>query len=65
LRAGQPRIVVGLGEHSAGQTLDRIDLSLAERLGTQPVHFPGDHGGYGAHPDTFAETLHRAFSIRG
>jgi pimeloyl-ACP methyl ester carboxylesterase len=62
LRAGRPRVVVGIGEESAGQTTYRTGVALAGKLGIEPVRFPGDHGGYGLHADTFAETLHRAFS---
>lgn len=62
LRAGKPRVVVGLGEQSAGQPIYGMGLVLAKKLGTEPVMFPGDHMGFGSHADTFAETLHRAFS---
>lgn len=61
LRAGQPRVVVGIGEQSAGQTIHDMGMALAEKLGTEPVLFPGDHMGFGPHADTFAKTLHRAF----
>ncbi len=61
LRAGKPRVVVAIGEQSAGQPIYAMGIALAERLGTEPVFFPGDHMGFGAHADTFAETLHRAF----
>ena len=62
LRAGRPHIVVGIGEESAGQITYFTSVALAEKLGTEPIVFPGDHVGYGPHSDTFAETLHRAFS---
>jgi pimeloyl-ACP methyl ester carboxylesterase len=58
LRTGPARIVVGVGETSAGQLAHRTAAALAERLGTAPVTFPGDHGGYGAQPAAFAEKLH-------
>jgi pimeloyl-ACP methyl ester carboxylesterase len=60
LRSGQ--VVVGIGEGSAGQITDRTSVALAEKLGIEPVPFPGDHGGYGPHADTFAQTLRRVFS---
>ena len=60
LRAGQPRVVVAIGEESAGQTAYRTGLALAAHLGIEPVLFPDDHGGYGPHAATFAETLHQA-----
>jgi hypothetical protein len=38
----------------------RAAVALAERLGTDAVTFPGDHGGFGSHPAEFAKTLHKA-----
>jgi pimeloyl-ACP methyl ester carboxylesterase len=61
LRASPARVVVGIGESSAGQLAHRTAAALAEKLGTKPVTFPGDHLGFGSHPDTFAATLHRVF----
>ena len=58
LRAGPARIVIGVGERSAGQLAGRTALALAERLGAKPVVFPGDHNGYGIDPIAFAEILH-------
>lgn len=57
LKTGTPRIVIGVGESSKGQLPHRAAVALAERLGTPPVVFPGDHGGYGSHPASFAERL--------
>ncbi len=62
LREGKTPVVVGIGEQSIGQITYRTGVALAAKLGTEPVHFPGDHGGYGAYADTFAETLHQVFS---
>ncbi|HEX6677986.1 MAG TPA: alpha/beta hydrolase [Actinomycetes bacterium] len=62
LRDGRARIVVGIGETSAGQLAHRTAVALAERLGTPPVTFPGDHGGFGSHPGEFAETLHEVLT---
>lgn len=62
LRAGRPRVVVAIGEESAGQPIYGVGMALVEKLGTEPVMFPGDHVGYGPHAETFAETLHQAFS---
>jgi pimeloyl-ACP methyl ester carboxylesterase len=59
LRAGPARIVVGIGENSSGQLAHRAAVALAERLGTPPVTFPGDHGGFGSRPGPFADTLHK------
>jgi len=62
LRDGSARIVVGIGETSAGQLAHRAAVALAERLGTPPVTFPGDHGGFGSRPGQFAETLHKVLT---
>ncbi|QCI65964.1 alpha/beta fold hydrolase [Phreatobacter stygius] len=59
LRAGRPRVVVGVGAETSGQIAHSTGLALAEKLGSAPVAFPGDHGGYGLHAQAFAETLHR------
>jgi len=53
---------VGIGETSAGQLAHRAAVALAERLGTPPVTFPGDHGGFGSRPGQFAETLHKVLT---
>ncbi len=64
LRAASTRIVLGAGAESEGQMAHRGARSAAERLGTDPVIFPGDHGGflggeYGQRgdPDAFAAKL--------
>src|SRR5439155_6832675 len=65
LRAAAVRVVVGVGETSEGQLAHRTAVALAEKLGTEPVTFPGDHGGYGSHPAAFAEILHWIFIGEG
>jgi pimeloyl-ACP methyl ester carboxylesterase len=60
LKAGTTRIVVGVGETTTGQIANRSAVALAERLGTDPIVFPGDHGGYGSHAAAFAERLDQA-----
>ncbi|GAA1554608.1 alpha/beta hydrolase [Kribbella sancticallisti] len=40
------RIVVGVGEESANQLAARGGKAVAERLGTTPVVFPSNHGGF-------------------
>ena len=60
LRAGTPPVVVAFGEESAGRTMHQIAVALADQLGTRLVQFPGDHGGYGLHAESFAGCLHRA-----
>ena len=64
LRAGKPRIVVGIGEQSVGQPIYEMGMALAGRLGVEPVSFPGDHMGFDLHAEAFAETLHRSFGGR-
>lgn len=57
LRSSATRIVVGVGEASAtDQLAARSTRALAERLGVEPVPFPGSHGGFGRH-DAFATLL--------
>ncbi len=65
LRAAPTRVVIAVGSESAGQLAFRGGVAAAERLGTQAVRFPGDHGGflggeYGQRgdPDAFAAKLH-------
>jgi pimeloyl-ACP methyl ester carboxylesterase len=64
LRAASTRIVIAAGEDSHGEMAERGALAVAERLGTEAVRFPGDHGGffggeYGqvGKPDEFAARL--------
>ena len=57
LRTGGTRVVVGIGEESAGQVCDRTSRALARALGIEPVTFPGDHIGFAEDPDTFAPAL--------
>jgi pimeloyl-ACP methyl ester carboxylesterase len=58
LRAGKPLVVVGIGEGSAGQPIEGMGMALAEKLGTEPVTFPGDHMGFETRAQPFATTLH-------
>jgi pimeloyl-ACP methyl ester carboxylesterase len=57
LRTGKPRVVVAVGAASHGQLAYRTSVALAERLGTQPVELPSDHGGFIGQPAAFAESL--------
>ena len=64
LRRTSPRIVIAAGEGSEGVMASRGAYAVAELLGTQPVIFPGDHGGffggecgYTGEPDAFAAKL--------
>lgn len=57
LRDGPTRIVVGIGDSSAGQLCDRTSTALATALGIQPTMFPGGHVGFVEDPDRFATRL--------
>jgi pimeloyl-ACP methyl ester carboxylesterase len=57
LAASPSRIVVGVGEQSAGQMCTRTSAALAGALGSEPVVFPGDHTGFVGDPDGFAVRL--------
>ena len=64
LRAAPTRIVVAAGVESEGQLAHRGAIAAADRLGQQPVLFPGDHGGFlggeygqAGDPDAFAAEL--------
>jgi uncharacterized protein YndB with AHSA1/START domain/pimeloyl-ACP methyl ester carboxylesterase len=64
LGSASTRIVLAAGEQSEGQMANRGAFAVAERLGTKPVIFPSDHGGflggeYGqtGDPDAFAAKL--------
>lgn len=64
LRAASTRIVIAAGVESEGQLACRGALAVAEKLGTEPVRFPSDHGGFlggeygqAGDPDAFAAKL--------
>jgi pimeloyl-ACP methyl ester carboxylesterase len=64
LRTASTRIVMAAGAGSEGEMANRGAHAVAERLGTEPVIFPSDHGGflggeYGqqGEPDAFAAKL--------
>jgi pimeloyl-ACP methyl ester carboxylesterase len=60
LKAGSTRVVIVGGEESRAKPHPayQATLAVAERLGTQVVHFPGLHGGFQTHAEAFAEQLH-------
>ena len=69
LRAASTRIVLAAGEESDGQLANRGAHAVAELLGTTPVIFPSDHGGflggeYGqtGQPEPFAVRLREVLS---
>jgi len=60
LRSGKPRIVVAIGEGSAGQPIHDMGMALTRKLGVDPTSFPGDHMGFESDPKAFADALRRA-----
>ena len=62
LRAGEPGVVLALGEGSAGQPIAEMTLALAKSLGVEPVAMPGDHFGFEADPEGFAAALRAALA---
>ena len=65
LRSGRPRIVVAVGETSGEEIAKRAAVVLAERLGSSPVRYPGDHAGFMADPGTFADAIRRSLTVDG
>jgi pimeloyl-ACP methyl ester carboxylesterase len=57
LRSTTTRIVVGIGEESGGQLIERTSKALAAALGIEPTMFPGGHIGFAQNPDGFAPRL--------
>jgi pimeloyl-ACP methyl ester carboxylesterase len=64
LRSASTRLVMAAGVESKGQMAYRGASAAAERLGTEPVSFPSDHGGFlggeygqAGDPDAFAAKL--------
>ena len=71
LGSASTRIVLAAGEESEGQMTSRGAFAVAERLGTKPVMFPSNHGGflggeYGqtGQPDAFAAKLREVLAAR-
>lgn len=62
LRTISSRIFVGIGTESGGLLTYETSTALAERLGRPTVEFPGDHGGFLAHPKEFGETLYNVLT---
>jgi pimeloyl-ACP methyl ester carboxylesterase len=64
LAAAPTRIVIAVGEESAGTFTGRASVATAELLGQQPTVFPSHHGGflggdsgYAGQPEAFASKL--------
>jgi hypothetical protein len=64
LRAGRPRVVVGIGVASEGQLCDRTSRALASALGVEPTMFPGGHTGFAEDPAGFEPVLRTVFAAR-
>jgi pimeloyl-ACP methyl ester carboxylesterase len=71
LWSASTQIVMAAGEESEGQMTSRGAFAVAERLGTKPVIFPSNHGGflggeYGqtGQPDAFAAKLREVLAAR-
>ena len=69
LRAASTRIVVAVGAESEGELAHRGGLAVAERLGSEPVTFPSNHGGFlggeygqAGQPEAFAVTLRKVLA---
>ncbi len=65
LAAAPTRIVIAVGEESAGTFTARAAVATAEALGQQATVFPSHHGGflggefgYAGRPEAFGRTLH-------
>ena len=71
LKASPTRIVVGVGEESAGMFTARTSQALASLLGQEAVVFPSHHGGftggdgpYAGQPEAFAARLKQVLAGR-
>ncbi|WP_169951905.1 alpha/beta fold hydrolase [Microbispora sp. H11081] len=64
LAALSDRLVLAAGTDSVGELPYRPAAFLAERLGTELVHFPGGHVGLTTHPAEFGETLRAVLSAQ-
>jgi pimeloyl-ACP methyl ester carboxylesterase len=71
LTAAPTRVVIAVGEESAGTFTGRAALATAELLGQQTATFPSHHGGfvgaesgYAGQPEAFARKLHDVLDQR-
>ncbi|TDD56476.1 alpha/beta hydrolase [Nonomuraea terrae] len=62
LKAAPCRIVVGIGAESGRLLTYRTSVALAGLLGTEPVEFPGDHGGFMGGAEEFAGVLRKVLA---
>jgi pimeloyl-ACP methyl ester carboxylesterase len=61
LTAGAPKVIVAIGEQSAGQPIHAMSMALANALDVAPASMPGDHMGFETQPAEFAQSLETAF----
>jgi len=71
LARASTRIVIAAGVESEGELANRGAYGVAERLGTTPIMFPSNHGGFlggeygqAGQPDAFAAKLRQVLSDR-
>jgi pimeloyl-ACP methyl ester carboxylesterase len=57
LRASPTNVLIGIGVDSGHLLTHRTSNALGELLGSSPVEFPGDHGGFIAVPVAFADRV--------
>ncbi|MEU8176507.1 alpha/beta hydrolase [Microbispora hainanensis] len=62
LEALSDRLVLAAGTDSRGELPYRPAAFLAERFGTELVHFPGGHTGLSTHPAEFGELLRKVLT---
>jgi pimeloyl-ACP methyl ester carboxylesterase len=62
LKNGPSRVVIGIGVDSGHLLTDQTSRALAALLGSTPAEFPGDHGGFLAAPEEFAEALRKVLT---
>jgi pimeloyl-ACP methyl ester carboxylesterase len=62
LKRCRTRVVIGIGADSGRLLTYRTSTAAAELLGSTPVEFPGDHGGFLGAPQEFADRLHTVLS---
>jgi pimeloyl-ACP methyl ester carboxylesterase len=62
LKNGSSRVVVGIGVDSRRLLTYGTSVALCDLLGSTPIEFPGDHGGFLGAPIEFADTLRTVLS---
>jgi pimeloyl-ACP methyl ester carboxylesterase len=62
LNNGPSRVVIGIGADSGRLLTYQTSVALYGLLGSTPVEFPGDHGGFLGAPTDFAETLRQVLA---